>query len=111
MRSQSRFASRLVFVATMEAELLGNAPAQASFLKQIRAKHVNSKQPESQAVLAVLSAIVDVIKSQKLQPTPVAVFAAVVSSLSTDTAKGDPQARSRHAFRALSRGLATNHRH
>ncbi len=81
--------------AAMEAEPLDHVPAAASFVEQIRAKHANSKQPESQCIVAVLSAIVDVIKSQKLQPTPISVFAAVVSSLSTGDAQGSPQA-SRH---------------
>jgi hypothetical protein len=66
---------------------------QAAFLEQLRARHATSKQPESQAILAVLSAVVDVISSQQLQPTPVSVFAAVVSSLSTGGSQNDPQAR------------------
>lgn len=65
---------------------------QAAFVEQLRARHATSKQPESQAIVAVLSAIVDVIASQKLQPTPVSVFAAVVSSLSTGAGRSDPQA-------------------
>lgn len=73
---------------------------QAGFLDALRARHANSKQPESQAIVAVLSAIVDVINSQKLQPTPVSIFAAVVSSLSTGGPQSDPQVRciSRQAF-------------
>lgn len=66
---------------------------QSAFLEQLRARHATSKQPESQAIVAVLSAIVDVIASQKLQPTPVSVFAAVVSSLSSGGAQSDPQVR------------------
>ena len=66
-------------------------PPQAAFVEQLRARHATSKQPESQAIVAVLSAIVDVIGSQKLQPTPISVFAAVVSSLSTGGLQTDPQ--------------------
>ena len=66
---------------------------QAAFIEQLRARHATSKQPESQAIVAVLSAVVDVISSQQLQPTPVSVFAAVVSSLSTGGSQNDPQAR------------------
>lgn len=66
---------------------------QAAFIEHLRARHATSKQPESQAIVAVLSAVVDVISSQQLQPTPVSVFAAVVSSLSTGGSQNDPQAR------------------
>jgi hypothetical protein len=66
-------------------------PPQAAFVEQLRARHATSKQPESQAIVAVLSAIVDVLSSQRLQPTPVSVFAAVVSSLSTGGSQTDPQ--------------------
>lgn len=108
MEPHSQFASpdRAVKVADMEAEALHEAPAQASFVEQLRAKHLNSKQPESQNIVAVLSAIIDVINSQKLQPTPVSVFAAVVSSLSTGDAQGSPQARhlSRHHLACIGKG-------
>ena len=48
---------------------------------EIYAKHRNSTQPESQQVCAVLGAVLEVVQAEGLQPTPTALFAALMSSL------------------------------
>ncbi|KAK9845416.1 hypothetical protein WJX81_006006 [Elliptochloris bilobata] len=53
----------------------------AGFTAELLAKHRNSAQPESRQLCAVLGAILEVLSSEGLQPTPTAVFAAVMSSL------------------------------
>lgn len=48
---------------------------------EIYIKHRNSTQPESQQVCAVLGAVLEVVLAEGLQPTPTALFAALMSSL------------------------------
>ena len=48
---------------------------------EIYAKHRNSTQPESQQLCAVLGAVLEVVQAEGLQPTPTALFAALMSSL------------------------------
>ena len=66
----------------------------ASVLDSLRQRHANSKQPESQAIVATIAAISEVLQAQKLQPTPVSVFAAAVAALPTgDGTSADAQVR------------------
>jgi hypothetical protein len=48
---------------------------------EIFARYRNSKQLESQHVCAILEAVLEVLKAQGSQPTPTALFAALMSSL------------------------------
>lgn len=52
-----------------------------SLTQEIFAKHRNGTQPESQHICIILSSILEVIASEGLQPTPTAIFAALISSL------------------------------
>lgn len=63
---------------------VGDAPAaaeQSRLVNEILARHGRSQQPESQQLCAILAALVDVIKSQQSEPTPAALFAAIMTSL------------------------------
>lgn len=54
---------------------------QGGVVGEIYAKHRNSTQPESQQVCAVLGAVLEVGQAEGLQPTPTALFAALMSAL------------------------------
>ena len=58
---------------------------------EVYAKHRNSTQPESQQVCAVLGAVMEVVQSEGLQPTPTALFAALMSSLEKPETQASPQ--------------------
>lgn len=48
---------------------------------EIFTRHKNSTQPHSQQLVAILQAVLEVLKAEGLQPTPTALFAALMSSL------------------------------
>ena len=56
---------------------------------EILAKHSRSQQPESVQLCAAVTAILDVVAAQSLQPTPTVLFAAVMSSLERAAADDD----------------------
>lgn len=53
----------------------------SSLVAEIFARHRNSTQPESQQLCIILSAVLEVIKAEGMQPTPTALFAALMASL------------------------------
>lgn len=53
----------------------------ATLVNEILAKHRNSRQPESVQLCAVLGAVVEVTKAEGLQPTPTALYGALMSAL------------------------------
>ena len=58
---------------------------------EIYAKHRNSSQPESQQVCAVLGAVLEVVQAQSMQPSPTALFAALMASLEKPETQASPQ--------------------
>lgn len=64
----------------------------AGVVTEIYAKHRNSTQPESQEVCAVLGAVLEVVQAEGLQPSPTALFAALMSSLEKPETKASIQA-------------------
>lgn len=58
-------------------------------------KHSNSTQASSQTLCAVLKATLEVLESEGLDPTPSALFAAVMSSLERPQAYSTPDVMSR----------------
>lgn len=58
---------------------------------EVYAKHRNSTQPESHQVCAVLGAVIEVVQAEGLQPTPTALFAALMSSLEKPETQVSPQ--------------------
>ena len=58
---------------------------------EIYAKHRHSAQPESQQVCAVLGAVLEVVQAQALQPSPTALFAALMASLEKPETQSSPQ--------------------
>ena len=69
----------------------------SGFAAHLLAKHRNSAQPESRQLCAVLGAILEVLQAEGLQPTPTAVFAAVMSSLEKVDGQSSPEVR-KHTF-------------
>ena len=63
------------------------------FAAHLLAKHRNSAQPESRQLCAVLGAILEVLEAEGLQPTPIAVYAAVMSSLEKVESQSSPEVR------------------
>ena len=53
-----------------------------SVASELLAKHLRSKQPESQQICVVLGAILEVLDGEGMEATPTALFAAIMSSLS-----------------------------
>lgn len=48
---------------------------------EILAKHIRSQQPESQQICVILSAILEVLTAEGMDPSSTALFAATMSSL------------------------------
>lgn len=78
------------FVLGGEGYIEADASA-ASLVDEIFARHRNSTQPESQQLCIILSAVVEVIKKEGLQPTPTALFAAISSSLQRSDVSSTPE--------------------
>ena len=75
---------------------------------EIYAKHRNSTQPESQQVCAVLGAVLEVVQAEGLQPTPTALFAALMSSLEKPETQASSQVRLTPPERAFPSLVCTN---
>lgn len=60
-------------------------------IAELTSRHANSRQPESQQVLAVLQAVVEVIQSEGMPVTPTTMFAAVMSALEKPESLSSPQ--------------------
>lgn len=60
-------------------------------IADIYAKHGKSIQPESQQLCAVLGAVLEVVQAEGLQPTPTALYAALMSSLEKPETLASPQ--------------------
>ncbi|RMZ56722.1 hypothetical protein APUTEX25_002811 [Auxenochlorella protothecoides] len=62
-----------------------------AFIAELRAKHSHSSQPESRQLLAIASALLEVVREEGLDPTPTALFAAAMASLERpDVARSPP---------------------
>lgn len=48
-------------------------------VQEVYARHGHSTQPESQQVIAILQAVLEVLNAEGLPPTPTALFAALMS--------------------------------
>lgn len=57
---------------------------------EILGRHGHSAQPESQQIVAVFHAVVEVIASEGMTVSPVSLFAAVMSSLDRPETQGSP---------------------
>lgn len=62
-----------------------------SVVNDIFARHRKSTQPESQQLCLILSAVLDVIRAEGLQPTPTALFAALMSSIERPETAASPE--------------------
>lgn len=59
----------------------GLEPQDEGLVQEILARHGHSAQPHSQQLCAILSAVLEVLRAEGLQPTPTALYAALMSSL------------------------------
>jgi ribosomal RNA-processing protein 12 len=59
-------------------------------VSELQSRHGHSAQPESQQVLAVLGAVLEVISSQGMPATPTSMFAAIMSAMETTDAQQSP---------------------
>lgn len=67
---------------------------QEGVVLELRSRHGHSAQPESQQVMAVLQAVLDVLSAEGMKPSPTAIFAACMSSLeSSPETRKSPQVR------------------
>jgi ribosomal RNA-processing protein 12 len=55
--------------------------ADGGIVAELQSRHGHSAQPESQQVLAVLQAVLEVIGAQGMPATPTSIFAALMSAL------------------------------
>ena len=63
----------------------------AGLAQELLQKHSNSTQESSQTLCAVLKATLEVLQGEGLEPTPSALFAAVMSSLERPQAHSSPE--------------------
>lgn len=94
---ETELAARLSLGAMDEGEM--------GVVAELRSRHGHSAQPESQQVLAVLTAVLEVIAAEGLQPTPTALFAAVMSALEREDTRSSPQVSAGAAAAAACRRL------
>lgn len=73
------------------AELLEADISGPSVAEEIFARHRNSTQPESQQLCIILTSVLEVIAAEGLQPTPTALFAALMSSLQRPETISNPE--------------------
>ena len=60
---------------------------------ELLAKHSRSQQPESQQLCLILTAVLEVLRGEGMQPTPTALFAAIMSALEKPETQASAQAR------------------
>ena len=60
---------------------------------ELLAKHSRSRQPESQQLCLILTAVLEVLQGEGMEPTPTALFAAIMSSLEKPETQASAQAR------------------
>lgn len=68
-----------------------------SVASELLAKHLRSKQPESQQICVVLGAILEVLDGEGMEATPSALFAAIMSSLQSSKASSGKSQQSPQA--------------
>ena len=73
------------------ATLLSSDFSGPSVADEIFARHRNSTQPESQQLCIILASVLEVIAAEGLQPTPTALFAALMSSLQRPETTSNPE--------------------
>eukprot|EP00879_Flechtneria_rotunda_P018341 GHRR01019238.1.p1 GENE.GHRR01019238.1~~GHRR01019238.1.p1 ORF type:complete len:243 (+),score=93.56 GHRR01019238.1:96-824(+) len=64
--------------------------ADGGIVAEIHSRHGRSAQPESQQVLAVLRAVLEVISAEGMAATPTTIFAALMSALDRPDAQSSP---------------------
>jgi hypothetical protein len=67
--------------------------ADGGIVSELQSRHGHSAQPESQQVLAVLQAVLEVISAQGMSTTPTTMFAALMSALERPDAQESPVVR------------------
>jgi ribosomal RNA-processing protein 12 len=70
---------------------LNLAAEDGGIVSDVQARHGHSAQPESQQVMAVMRAVLEVIAAQGLSPSPTAIFAAIMSALEKPETQGSAQ--------------------
>ncbi len=68
-----------------------------SVASELLAKHLRSKQPESQQICVVLGAILEVLEGEGMEATPTALFAAIMTSLQSPKASSGKSQQSPQA--------------
>ena len=68
----------------------------AGLAQELLQKHSNSTQESSQTLCAVLRATLEVLQGEGLEPTPSALFAAVMTSLERPQGHSSPEVSSRN---------------
>lgn len=69
---------------------MDSSSADGGIVAEIRGRHGHSAQPESQQVLAVLQAVLEVIAAESMSATPTTIFAALMSALERPDAQSSP---------------------
>jgi hypothetical protein len=69
---------------------MDTSSADGGIVAEIRGRHGHSAQPESQQVLAVLQAVLEVIAAEGMTASPTTIFAALMSALERPDAQSSP---------------------
>jgi ribosomal RNA-processing protein 12 len=72
---------------------MASASADGGLTAEVLRLHGHSAQPESVQVVAVLSAMTEVVKGEQLAVTPTSLFAAAMSALEKPETQLAPQVR------------------
>jgi ribosomal RNA-processing protein 12 len=72
------------------------ANADGGIVAEVQSRHGHSAQPESQQVVAVLRAVLEVIQAEAMSATPTTIFAAIMSVLEKPETQRAPQVQLEH---------------
>eukprot|EP00775_Hariotina_reticulata_P011429 gene11429-11575_t len=78
-------------LATGLASLQMDGASDGGIIVEVRSRHGHSAQPESQQVIAVLQAVLEVIQAEGMSTTPTTIFAALMSALDRQDAQNSSE--------------------
>jgi ribosomal RNA-processing protein 12 len=73
------------------ASLQMDGSSDGGIISEVKSRHGHSAQPESQQVMAVLQAVLEVIQAEGMSATPTTIFAALMSALDRPDAQNSTE--------------------
>jgi len=91
LKKRARLTARAPLTMTADAA----PPPAPGIADEIMRRHAGKPGAESRALVGVLSAVLDAVRSRGLDPSPSALFAALMAALDGPRALDEPQVRGR----------------